>query len=166
MSRAVPQRHLLAAGAHHMGAPAQHKLHMDLHCLPAMGAAPARTLHESSSAMTPPAGSWSPSYGGSSTTRASYGLVLLASDGCCTCQDTAQVEQCHDATCWQLEPIIWGLQHNMSFIWTRVARQRSVRQPHRLWLQRSLMGHVGDGRNVVVVVEECAWHGQHEHMVT
>ena len=30
----------------------------------------------------------------------------------------------HDAICWQLEPVIWGLQHNTSFIWTRVARQR------------------------------------------
>ena len=66
----------------------------------------------------------------------------------------------HDAICWQLEPVIWGLQHNTSFIWTRVARQQWVRPPHGLWLQCVLTGHVGDGRKVVGV---CV---QHEHRVT
>jgi len=40
----MPRRHLLAARAHHMGAPAQHKFHMDSCCSPEMGQAAARTV--------------------------------------------------------------------------------------------------------------------------
>ena len=43
-SSTVPRRHVLAAGARHMGAPAQHELHMDSCCSPAMGQATARTV--------------------------------------------------------------------------------------------------------------------------
>ena len=82
MSPAVPRRHLLAAGACHMRAPAQHEFHMDSCCLPEMGPATARTAARvQHGATTPSVGSWSPSYEGSSTTRVSYGLVLLAWDG-------------------------------------------------------------------------------------
>jgi len=43
-SSTVPQCHLLAAGAHHVGAPAQHKLHMDSCCLPELSQATAWTV--------------------------------------------------------------------------------------------------------------------------
>ena len=83
------------------------------------------------------------------------------------CQDNCMSPaQCHSAICWQLEPIMWEPQHNMSFIWTCVACQRWVGQLHRLWLPCALMGHVGDGRSMAVVVEEYAWHGQYENLVT
>ena len=43
-SSTVPRRHLLAAGAHHMRAPAQHEFHMDSCCSPGMGPATAQTV--------------------------------------------------------------------------------------------------------------------------
>ena len=30
----------------------------------------------------------------------------------------------HNTIYWQLEPVIWGLQHSMSFVWAHVAHQR------------------------------------------
>jgi len=84
-------------------------------------------------AKLPSLGSWSPSCRGSSTTQASCGLVLLTRDGSGSCTNSCRSPApCHDTTCWQLEPVIWGLQHNMSFIWTCVAHQRWVRQLHGL----------------------------------
>ena len=121
-------------------------------------------LHVSSSAMMPSVGSWSPSYRGSSTTQASYGLVLLARDGAMACQDNCMSPaQCHNAICWQLEPVMWGSTTQASYGLVLLARDGQL---HRLWLPCALMGHVGDGRNMVVVVEEYAWHSQYEHLVT